>query len=72
MNVAIATPVGHPPVLGNLYSLFSAALTIIIPLAILVAIIWYFKQNHYYQTAKLKMMNQILCLLEEKHFENNL
>ena len=66
MNAAVANPVGNPPLLGNLYILFSTFLTILIPLTILVLVIWYFKQNYYYQTEKLKIMNQMLALLKEK------
>lgn len=66
MNTVVTTPIGNPPLLGNLYVLFSSFLTILIPLALLVLLIWYLKRNYYYQTEKLKIMNQILSLLKEK------
>jgi uncharacterized membrane protein len=63
MNAPISPPAGSPPDFPNLYVMFWPVFNILILIAIVVLVFWYFKKQSNDKKRMLEKLDSILSLL---------
>ena len=66
MNAPISPPAGSPPDFPNLYVTFWSVFNILILIAIVVLVFWYFKKQSDDKRRMFEKLDSIISLLQSK------
>lgn len=71
MNSSIPVDiVGNTPAFGNFFTIFWSLLNILMIVAIVILIIWYFRNKINYQKQLLSKIDSLISLLQQKKFDD--